>query len=539
MVVQRYSSHSIFKVRPNWKPGAANAILVRRYRAQREGGDSLNKKKRALMQRKKKIEMKPTLVVTKRDGDFTVQMEVFKKFSKERLPFQYPYDEKPPLIYTVGKTAEEKRKIQRQRDRRERRETRRKSRLLQSTFRDRCQEICLKAYNQALGVLPLPNPNAPDCPCTDKPLHVFPPIIDSCSCSDVASTISTSDTDNDEWVIEFTPPAARWDAKAKHPPVLVDNETMYSYLDYKVKVLDKSGNQVPRFFKGPDGKQECSDLGGFWGNVNNTKVWLEINKDGFIGPDERWVPLNFIGPDGMMYSSEEGFFTDNQMRVWKIGVDGYVDKDGKWVLYSKKKGPSPPKTKSTPTASTTDAKKAIKLSPNGSTKPGDCKNDKKEAICTKTKTVLDKNKATVNVATPSTMPKAQKPSANVKNTQNANKTKNPIVMSLSTNFDKKKQTRTSQMNRKPYMDHRALAKYREIIEELRAYDDIGPIKPPLKANRASNTPLSQLSSFTMQGYYTYDKRVPVLTADRSFDFGTSRTMSPIGSPMGQKSINVQ
>ena len=539
-----------FKVRPNWKPGAANAILVRRYRAQRgEGEDSLKKKKRAMMQRKKKIEMKPTLVVSKRNGEYTVQMEVFKKFSKERLLFQYPYDEKPALMYTVGKTAEEVRKIQRQRDRRERRETRRKSRLLQSSFRDRCQEICLKAYNQAIGVLPLPNPNEPDCPCAGKPIHIPPPTVDSCSCSDDASTIETSDTDNDEWVIEFTPPAAKWVAKAKHPPVMVDSETHYTYLDYKVKVLDKNGNQVPRFFKGPDGKQECSDLGGFWGKIEKHRVWFEINKDGYIGPDNRWVPQNFIGHDGMAYSSDEGCFTDTNGKVWKIGIDGYVDKDGKWAFYCKKKLGSVSKfTKSSVSASTVDGRKGGKSTQDGGAKNntpkmkiGDCKTKKeatpapakKEAQAPTKDNNNNKNKVSQAKSTnpksnPTNPPPVLKQTKTVETkAPTSDKAKGTVVMPVTTNFERKHLPRTSRVMYKPYMDRKAMARYREIIEELRAYDDIGELKPPPKANRASNTPLSQLSNFTMRPYRS--KKMPSLTTDRSYGFGTSTTMSGIDS----------
>lgn len=281
--------------------------------------------------KKKKLEMKPTLVVTKHDGDYTVQMEVFKKFSKERLANQYPYDEKPPLIYTIGKTEETINKLQKQRERRERRETRRKSRLLQSTFRDKCQEICVKAYNQAIGLLPLPNPNEPDCPCEVAAVKAPTPVIDSCSCSETEGTISSSDSDGDDWVIEFTPPVARWKPKVKPPPSTNDMETQYTYLDYKVKLFDKQGNPVPRFFKLPDGKQECSDLGGFWYEGK----WLEINKDGFVGPDGRWIPLTFIGPDGSLYSSEDGYFTDANGRKYVIGVDGYIDQENKWTWYSR------------------------------------------------------------------------------------------------------------------------------------------------------------------------------------------------------------
>ncbi|CAH0604957.1 unnamed protein product [Chrysodeixis includens] len=515
------------KPRPKWKPGAVNKLLVRKYRQTREGLDSMNKKKRALLQRKKKIEMKPTLVVSKQGGEYTVQMEVFKKYSKERLLFQYPYDEKPPIIYTIGKTEEERRKIQRQRDRRERRETRRKSRLLQSTFRDRCQEICLKAYNQAIGLLPLPNVNDPDCPCNTKPdPSIEPPIVDSCSCSDVG-TISTSDTDNDDWIIEFTPPAARWDAKAKHPPVLAENDCQYNYLDYKVKLFDKSGNPVPRYFKGPDGKQECSDLGGFW---SPTHTWLEINKDGYIGPDDRWVPMNFTGPDGMFYSAEEGSFTDNAGQLLKIGVDGYIDKDGKWAWYSKKKGARSLVSKSTATASTIDAK-------HGANAPRDTSHKGKTTDAGgKVEVVHDKLKEkkkpppsvgvtpTVSVKTPKT---TDKPKKNI--SYATEKGKNPVVMSVSVNYDKRKLPRFSQMEErhKLRLDAKKLAKYREIIEELKAFDDLGELKPPPKANRASNTPRKKLSPFTMQensGTGNSDRKKS-LAAVRSLGFRTSTTSS--------------
>lgn len=137
------------KLRPNWKPGASLKGLVKRYRAMRGSVDIIAKKKRAMLQKRKKLEMKPTLIVRKTDGEYNVQMEVLKKYSKDRLIFQYPYEEKPPLIYTVGKTEEEIQKIVSKRERRERRETRRKCKLLQSTFRNRCQEICLKSLQSS------------------------------------------------------------------------------------------------------------------------------------------------------------------------------------------------------------------------------------------------------------------------------------------------------------------------------------------------------------------------------------------------------
>lgn len=464
----------MFQPRPKWKPGAANKILVRRYRAIREGVDIIAKKKRAMMQRKKKIEMKPTLVVKKQNGEYSVQMEVFKKYSKERLLFQYPYDEKPPLIYTIGKTEEEKRKIQKQRERRERRETRRKSRLLQSTFRDRCQEICLKAYNQAIGILPLPNPNDPACPCQTDAIQNITPPIDSCSCSD-EETISSSDTDNDEWTIEFTPPAARWDVKAKHPPILAENESQYNYLDYKVKLLDKQGNPVPRFFKGPDGKQECSDLGGFW---SPDHIWMEINKDGYIGPDQRWVPMNFIGPDGMFYSAEEGFFTDNSGQTLKIGVDGYVDKEGKWASYSKNRGKTP-KSKSTLTATTTCTK--TRVTENVSKSNGKGKSGHMKAKSDKI---------------PQSLPKMGVGKGKLKTTvSSSNKAKNPLVMSVSVNYERNNSPKSTGVKILP--DTKKNTRYKEIMDELQMFDDMPELNLNIKTNRASNTSKKNLSPFFM------------------------------------------
>ncbi|CAH4037134.1 unnamed protein product [Pieris brassicae] len=480
------------KPRPMWRPGAANKILVRRYRALLEGVDVVAKKKRAMMQRKKKVEIKPTIIVKKRDGEYTVHMEVLKKYSKERLLFQNPYDDKPALIYTIGKTEEEKNKIRKQRERRERRETRRKSRLLQSTFRDKCQEICLKAYNQAIGLLPLPNPNSPDCPChTDATQNVSPPI-DSCSCSDEGS-ISSSDTDGDEWEIQFSPPAARWDVKAKHPPSVMDNESQYTYLDYKVKLLDKSGNPVPRYFKGPDGKQECSDLGGFWGPGH---VWLEINKDGYIGPDVRWVPMNFTGPDGMYYSAEEGFFTESTGKTLKIGIDGYIDKDGKWAWYSKRRSRSP---RSTITATTAESKKSARpatqsKAPEDAKPKGNARSQGKESPKpVLAKGTADKTKKTVSYSS---------------------KAKSPVVMNLAVNYDKNRSPQSDYPKYK-LIEPKTLAKYKEIMRDLSMYDDLTfDTKPPIKTSRASNTPKKRAgSSWNNRSRHTAPNVPAVISSD--------------------------
>lgn len=453
-----------------------------------------------MLQRKKKSDITPTLIVKKKDGEYTVQMEVFKKYSKERLLFQYPYEEKPPLIYTIGKTEEEKAKIQKQRDRRERRETRRKSRLLQSTFRDKCQEICLKAYNQAIGILPFPNPNDPECPCHTEAAQNISPPIDSCSCSDEGS-ISSSDTDGDEWEIQFSPPAAMYDAKAKHPPVLAENDSQYTYLDYKVKLLDKHGNQVSRYFKGPDGKQECSDLGGFWSPEH---VWQEINKDGYIGPDNRWVPMNFVGPDGMFYSAEEGSFTDNNGQFLKIGIDGYVDKEGKWAWYSRRARGGAKSAKSTFTGSTVDTKKTGK---GGKAEP-----PSKGKGDVKGKDSPQPSKGNRSMSPPGG--KGDKVKKTV--SYSSGKAKNPLVMSVSVNYDKSKLPRLPNGDRLK-VDPKKLARYKEIMQGLQQFEDFYELKAPIKTNRASNTPRKKGPPYSL---------APV----RSFGNRSNRSVTSSGSP---------
>ncbi|XP_041977614.1 uncharacterized protein LOC121731968 [Aricia agestis] len=461
--------------RPQWKPGAAKKTLVRRYRAVREGVDKTAKKKRAMMQKKKKLEMKPTLVVTKKNGEYTVQMEIFKVFSKERLPYQYPYDEKLPLVYTIGKTEEEKRKSEKRQERKERRATRRRLRFVQSTFRDKCQEICLKTYNQAIGVLPKPNESDLECPCQIPAVQDIQSV-GSCSCSDGESVLS-SDTDDDEWVIEFTPPAARFDPKFKHKPVYVDSNTQYTYLDYRVKIFDKAGNPVPRFFKGPDGKQECSDLGGFWGLGH---VWLEINRDGYIGPDNRWVPNNFTGPDGMSYSAQDGTVTDNTGRFLKIGIDGYIDKDGKWAWYSRArqlKG-----SHSGPLSNKNHNLKAYVSNKRDKEKQNKKTTSAKDAIVSKDKRPFPKGLLN---AKPSDHTQKSKKSV----TYSIGNRKSPIVMTASVNFNRAK---LAHSNKKEDVSDKAANKYNQIMKELKLYDETifdYNSKPLVPINKASNTPM--------------------------------------------------
>lgn len=304
---------------------AKNPGLVRARRRKKQD----NKSKRPLK--------RPLLTVEKKDGEYTVTMETMKTYSKLRYPNNYPYEDKPLVTYTIGRTEEENRERAKKKAREQRRLERYQRDFIQSAFRDMCKEICMNTYRQALEFLP----HTEDPPCSCFPALPGPDRINlehSCSCSDASKSSIASATDDDEWIVEFTPPVAYFNPAFKGKKIIkVDHTTQYSYLDYKVKLLDRLGNPIPRFFKYTDGSTMCSDLGGFWSPGNNSK-WLEINVDGFVGPDGRWAPISFIGPNGEQVEAEDGKFqaTNNEWLV--IGVDGYVDCQEKWRFYPRARG---------------------------------------------------------------------------------------------------------------------------------------------------------------------------------------------------------
>ncbi|XP_021180889.3 uncharacterized protein LOC110369700 [Helicoverpa armigera] len=326
------------KFRPQWKPGATNKHIVRLLKIAKNPGEVIAKRFRKKDLGKVKRPLKrPLLIVHKKEGEYTVTMETMKTYTKPRTFNQYPYEDKPLVTYTIGRTAEENLERKKKKERAQRRLERLQRDFVQSAFKDMCHEICLKTYQQALGILP--NAEKPDCPCY-KPEEDHEDS-QSCSCSE-DKQLTESDTDSDEWIVEFTPPTATFDPTFKCKKVLTaDSSSQYTYLDYRVKLLDRYGNPVPRYFKGPDGKQECSDLGGFWGPDGK---WLEINTDGHIGPDEKWAPNIFIGPDGEHVDAETGKFQSSDGKWLVVGVDGYVEQ-GKWKFYPKTKPPQEPKKK--------------------------------------------------------------------------------------------------------------------------------------------------------------------------------------------------
>ncbi|CAG5051146.1 unnamed protein product [Parnassius apollo] len=319
------------KHNPQWKPGAIHKFVHRLLKIAKNPGEVVAKKKRKDIGKKKRPLKRPLLVVHKKNGEYTVTMETMKNYSKRRQLNQHPYDDKPVMTYTIGRTEEENRARQKKKEREQRRLERAQRLYLQSAFQDMCHEICLKTYQQALGILP--DAEDPQCPCYLAELR--PDKINtnvSCSCSEEASSFD-SDTDSDEWIVEFTPPNATFIPTFKSKKIAtVDNSSQYTYLDFRVKLFDRHGNPVPRFFKGPDGKQQCSDLGGFWSPDHK---WLEINVDGYIAPDGRWAPNSFRGPNGETVDTETGKFQANNDKWLVVGVDGFVDGKGRWHFYPK------------------------------------------------------------------------------------------------------------------------------------------------------------------------------------------------------------
>ncbi|XP_026329338.1 uncharacterized protein LOC113237212 isoform X2 [Hyposmocoma kahamanoa] len=323
------------KFRPTYRPGATNRKVVRMLNAAKNPDLLLARRRKKQDNKFKRPLKRPLLIVEKKDGEYTVTMETMKTFSKPRYPNNYPYEDKPLVTYTIGRTEEENRERAKKKAREQRRLERYQREFIQSAFRDMCKEICINTYRQALQLLP----HSEDPPCSCFPALPGPDRIDldhSCSCSDASKSSIGSATDDDEWIVEFTPPVAYFNPAFKGKKIVkVDNCSQYSYLDFRVKLVDRLGNPVPRFFKYIDGSTMCSDLGGFWSPDDK---WLEINVDGFIGPDGRWAPNVFTGPNGEQVENEDGKFQAANNEWLEIGVDGYVDCQGKWRFYPRARG---------------------------------------------------------------------------------------------------------------------------------------------------------------------------------------------------------
>lgn len=143
---------------------------------------------------KKRAEEKPTLIVAKKAGQYFVELQVDAENEGN-------YEQYKPLIYKIA-SADNEEKV--------RKRKRREQRLIKETFNkvftdpyhpEVCEQTCLKAYRQAMGVTPY-DPNRPVCVCPEEIEEVDTATLDS---DDDSSDYSDLDLD---WEIHFTPPIA-------------------------------------------------------------------------------------------------------------------------------------------------------------------------------------------------------------------------------------------------------------------------------------------------------------------------------------------
>ena len=179
-----------------WKPGAISNRLLKKLnkvKRQTQPEQGVKPKKKA----KKRIEDKPTLIISKKNGEYRVEMQVSPEDSELNV------DHCSPLIYRIGREDTEER-IQKR--------LRRQQRLVKEAVGkvwvdpyhpEICEKTCLRAYKEAVG---LADPNKPECTCT-----VVAEEEDVCSCcnsveeDDDTSECSSLDL---EWEIHFSPPIA-------------------------------------------------------------------------------------------------------------------------------------------------------------------------------------------------------------------------------------------------------------------------------------------------------------------------------------------
>lgn len=185
------------KAPKGWKPGAiSKRLLCKLNKAKRQ--TSAVETSKPLKKLKKRTETKPTLIICKVNGEYRVEMQTAPE-NNEGSNEQYT-----PLVYKIAK-ADNKDKLAKLELKR-----RQLVKEIIGDFEDPyhpdvCEKTCLKAYKQAIGLLPL-DPNRPDCTCSDGAAGQDS-LKESCHCyyDDVSSDCSSMDID---WEIHFSPPIA-------------------------------------------------------------------------------------------------------------------------------------------------------------------------------------------------------------------------------------------------------------------------------------------------------------------------------------------
>lgn len=152
---------------------------------------SETEQRKPLKRFKKRPEDKPTLIVAKKAGAYYVELQVDAEAEGS-------YEHHTPLIYKIA-SANNEEKI--------RKRKRREQRLINETFNrvftdnfhpELCEQTCLKAYRQALGV-PSYDSSTPESTCSEE--------VDTVTLESDIESSDDSDLDLD-WEIHFTPPIA-------------------------------------------------------------------------------------------------------------------------------------------------------------------------------------------------------------------------------------------------------------------------------------------------------------------------------------------
>lgn len=180
-----------------WRPGAITRRLLRKLNQAKLRRNAAEDSKYPLKKAKKRPDNKPTLMICKVKGEYIVEMQVTGENSEGTVE-QYN-----PLVYRIAKTNNEEKvaKLERKRRRLVREAV---GDVLRDAYRpDVCERTCLRAYKQAVGLLPF-DPNNPECICDEEDAPAPEPS-PSCSCGDddISSDCSSMDID---WEIHFTPP---------------------------------------------------------------------------------------------------------------------------------------------------------------------------------------------------------------------------------------------------------------------------------------------------------------------------------------------
>ncbi|XP_063359189.1 uncharacterized protein LOC134648631 [Cydia amplana] len=178
------------KVAQGWKPGAVSKYILRKLKRatlrSAAVADSAPVKKS-----KMKCGDKPTIVIKKKDGEYSVEMQVTSENEQNCVVYD-------PLVYKIASASNEERV--RRRERKARRLIKNMVKEFDDPFHpDVCQQTCVRGYKEIIGVF--------DSECQGD----VGSVTESCSCEDEQDQEQDSDGSSLDldWEIQFSPPNAR------------------------------------------------------------------------------------------------------------------------------------------------------------------------------------------------------------------------------------------------------------------------------------------------------------------------------------------